>query len=156
MVNQKPKYHLSSSSHEQSFLADPLRLSHLQILPFTSDASATFSTIQRPHSLSPTVVLIHYDGGFTRVLPSLYWLLIHINVIEQSTDVLLTNPDVEDGLARFNERAFDFLGDGSEEKLEFTWGWGKSMESNSIYDDKIFELPGDETDVIRVNFSNDA
>ena len=126
MVNQKPKNHLSSSSHEQMFLADPLHLSHLRILPFTSDASVTFSMIQIPHSLTPNAVLIHYDDGCTRVLPSLYWLLIHINVIEQSTDVLLTNPDVEDGLARFNERAFDFLGDGSEEKLEVTWGWGKA------------------------------
>lgn len=158
IVDQKTNNRPSSSSHEESLLAEiPLHPSHLRTLPFTSDASATFATIQIPHSLTPNAVLIHYNDGCTRVLPSLYWLLIHKNVIEQCTGSSLTNQvHAEDGSTRFNERAFDFLGDGSEENSSLRRNGETSTESNSIYDDKVFDLLGDESSVIRVNFSKDA
>eukprot|EP00804_Cyclotella_cryptica_P029148 CCRYP_005317-RB/>CCRYP_005317-RB protein AED:0.06 eAED:0.06 QI:119/1/1/1/1/1/2/1147/501 len=156
MLDQKAKNNPSSSSHNNLLLGEvPIHPSHLRPLPFISDASAAFATIQMPHSLPPNAILIHYDDGCTRVLPSLYWLLVRKNVIDQRTDSLLTTQfNTEDGSARFNERAFDALGDRSEDKSSSPQDGKKNTESNSIYDDKVFDLLGEGTDLIRVNLSN--
>mmetsp|Transcript_15425 Transcript_15425/g.28056 ORF Transcript_15425/g.28056 Transcript_15425/m.28056 type:complete len:101 (+) Transcript_15425:501-803(+) len=36
-----------------------------------------------PHSLPPNTILLHYDDGYTRVLPNLYWLLVQKGIITE-------------------------------------------------------------------------
>ncbi|KAL3774117.1 hypothetical protein ACHAWO_012495 [Cyclotella atomus] len=91
-----------------------------------------------PESLPPNAILIHYDDARTRVMPSLYSLLVKRNVIQEYVEV-------EKGEV-FSEKAFDVLGDvddeNSSDEKEISVA---AANTDSIYDDKVFDLLGDKT-----------
>lgn len=74
-----------------------------------------------PHTLPPNTILIHYDDGYTRVLPSVYSLLLQREIIYEEDNkrdgvVLLDRgkakpQELEEPL--FEDRAFDLLLDKS-------------------------------------------
>ena len=49
----------------------------------SSDSSNRNNVMIIPHSLPPNTILLHYDDGYTRVLPNLYWLLVQKGIITE-------------------------------------------------------------------------
>jgi hypothetical protein len=124
----------STLSSERILTQIPLHPTQLRIIPSTS---AYTETINTPNSLPPNAILIHYDDGVTRVLPSLWELLVRRRVIEEVDTSTLQMGSVEG--ERFDDRAFDVLGDSVDEKKDGR----ENAKHGSIYDDKVFDLLGE-------------
>ena len=135
----------STLSSERILTQIPLHPTQLRIIPSTS---AYTETINTPNSLPPNAILIHYDDGVTRVLPSLWELLVRRRVIEEVDTSTLQMGSVEG--ERFDDRVFDVLGDSVDEKKD-----GKeNAKHGSIYDDKVFDLLGEPKATDKDNTSN--
>lgn len=89
-------------------------------------------TMTIPHSLPPNAILIHYDDGWTRVMPGLYSLLTKRQIIEECK--------VEGGEV-FSEDVFDVLGEANDD-VEIS-NQTEGAKKESLYDDKVFYLLGE-------------
>lgn len=114
------------------------KLIEVPLCPSKLNTISQSDNITTPESLPPNAILIHYDDGRTRVVPSLYSLLVKRNVVQEFVEV-------EKGEV-FSESTFDVLGDidGAksldEKQISVT-----VANSDAMYDDKVFDLLGDET-----------
>lgn len=158
----------------------PLHPSQLRRLPPTATAGASDygqkssgGAMGVPHSLPPNTVLIHYDDGYTRVVPNVYWLLVQRGVIDESvTDPIKRNGsggyagiksegsnDGEDGggPSLFEDKAFSVLGEPSASASATGAppigadsgephdgdGHADGGAQSTLVDDKVFDLLGE-------------
>ena len=106
----------------QIIIEIPLHPSHLKCISHSD-------VMEIPPSLPPNAILIHFDDGWTRVVPSCYSLLLKQQLIQEC--VLLENEDV------FKESLFDMLGDANRNDKTID-----VASKESVYDDKVFDLLG--------------
>jgi hypothetical protein len=114
------------------------KLIEVPLCPSKLNTISQSDNIKTPESLPPNAILIHYDDGRTRVVPSLYSHLVKRNVIQEFVEV-------EKGEV-FSESTFDVLGDIDDAKsLDEKQISVTAANSDAMYDDKVFDLLGDET-----------
>lgn len=166
--NTTQQQHSSKKNNNKDWiLAEvPLHPSHLRCIPLPDDARSIFSsnsTMNIPSSLPPNAILIHYTDGYTRVLPSLYEVLVQKGIVEKNASGVLNARygSADDGCeggdkgreeARFDEKVFDVLGEGStngagaiDATATKTDEQPEEKGTNSVYvDDKVFDLLGKE------------
>eukprot|EP00970_Alexandrium_tamarense_P005199 scaffold845_cov199-Alexandrium_tamarense.AAC.12 len=166
--NTTQQQHSSKKNNNKDWiLAEvPLHPSHLRCIPLPDDArsiSSSNSTMNIPSSLPPNAILIHYTDGYTRVLPSLYELLVQKGIVEKNASGVLNARygSADDGCeggdkgreeARFDEKVFDVLGEGGtndagarDATATTTDEQPEEKGTNSVYvDAKVFDLLGKE------------
>jgi len=92
-----------------------------------------------PHTLPPNTILMHYDDGYTRLLPIVYSLLLQRGVIHEEENkrdgvVLLDRGKVkpqELEVPLFEDRAFDLLLDKSTSDVVMPMEMDTALESAS-------------------------
>ena len=96
-------------------------------------------TMTIPDSLPPNAILIHYDDGWTRVLPGLYTLLVKRQIIQDCIEIVQDDGNI------FSESAFDTLGDvNNDDDTEIpTQSEVVVAQVDTVYDDKVFDLLGE-------------
>ena len=128
-----------------------------------------------PHTLPPNTILLHYDDGYTRVLPSVYSFLLQREIICENYDNGMrdgtTTRNEKEVHARkgpfFEDKAFDLLSDNSPSDAA-VMSMGTTIASTSviasaaellpppsdnndasssvIFDDSMFDLMGSRND----------
>ena len=146
-----------------------LHPSNLRRLPTTNDENNADSTttdkgtnmiMTLPESLPPNAILMHYNDGYTRVVPNLYELLVKKGIIAENImldpvksvdkkhgdDFNGVDDDDDDeeeddkNKSVFDDGAFDVLGTDSSEGAAHAKSPMKNSSSTGGIDDKVFSL----------------
>jgi len=172
----------SSVNIKECILAEiPLHPSKLRRLPTITSNDTNNNTTQSnsnnntsmiiPNPLPPNTILLHYNDGYTRTVPNIYWTLVQRGIIcESIVDPVIKRygsgeeyngegekKDRDDD--RFEDKAFDVLpGDGveskqsrtsDEEKLDESYSSNQqddiasARDNSQTTDDKVFDLLGE-------------
>lgn len=173
----------SSVDLKECILAEiPLHPSKLRRLPTITSNEDTNSTQPQqqqsnsntsmiiPNPLPPNTILLHYNDGYTRTIPNIYWTLVQRGIICESIvdpvikrygsgeEYTATNEKDRDD-DRFEDKAFNVLpGDDTEskkpdasdeEKLDESYSSNQqddiasARDNSQTTDDKVFDLLGE-------------
>ena len=99
------------------------------------NSNASNSSMIIPSTLPPNTILLHYNDGYTRVLPSTYWILVQKGFINESVvdPIIKRHGSGGSGYTKSHD---------DKDKMD---GGGGGGGGDTVFEDKTFNLLGKES-----------
>ena len=101
-----------------------------------SNSNSSNSSMIIPSTLPPNTILLHYNDGYTRVLPSTYWILVQKGFINES---------VVDPIIKRHGSGGSGYTKSHDDKDKMDGGGGGGGGGDTVFEDKTFNLLGKES-----------